>query len=133
MLLLAAARGRLVLGRHRRHRRHPAAPPDHVEIGVPQDRGDPGLEVGAGLELIGVGERPHHGLLHEVVGEAAVMGQEHRKGAQVRQLIDDALVQVVSLFVSHGIAPWTLADPSPLPPGTIRLARARARSVALLS
>src|SRR5207248_6430312 len=36
MLLLAAARGRLVLVRDCRHRRHPAAPPDYVEKRIPQ-------------------------------------------------------------------------------------------------
>src|ERR1051326_2629124 len=56
------------------------------------------------------------------------MCQEHRKSAQVRQLLDDVLVQVVSLFVSHGIAPWTLAESIPaFPQEQIRLARTHMR------
>ncbi len=116
MLLLPAARGRLVLRRHRAHRRHAAAPPHHVEIRVPQDGGDPGLEVRARLELVGMRKRAHHRFLHQIVGKAPVMRQQHRKRTQMRQLLDDALVQVGSLVVWHGgLAPWTLAIYSPFP------------------
>jgi hypothetical protein len=44
------------------------------------------------------------------------MRQQHRKRTQMRQLLDDALVQVGSLVVWHGnLAPWTLAIYSRFP------------------
>jgi hypothetical protein len=46
-----------------------------------------------------VSERTHGSLLHEVVGKAAVMGEQDRESPQMRQLLDDALMQVVSLLV----------------------------------
>jgi hypothetical protein len=55
------------------------------------------------------------------------MRQQHRKRTQMRQLLDDALVQVGSLVVWHGsLAPWTLAIYSRVPCKKFRPSR-RAR------
>ena len=47
---------------------------DVADVGVAQDRVEPGAEVGAFLELVLVGPGPQHGLLHQVIDHVAATG-----------------------------------------------------------
>ena len=52
---------------------------------------EPGAQVGVGLELVPVTDRPEQRLLHEVVGAVAVPGQRPGKGAQQRDPRNDGI------------------------------------------
>ena len=49
---------------------------------VAQDGHEPGREIGAGLELFLLADRPEHGLLHEILGTRDVMGERDRESPQ---------------------------------------------------
>src|SRR6185503_1725874 len=68
-----------------------ALPTFLVEIGVAENRRQPGEQIGAWTELIGVNERAQHGLLHEIVGEAAIAGEATRKALEAGKVLDDII------------------------------------------
>jgi len=64
-----------------------------AEIGVAQNRHQPGLEVGAGRELIGVDERAQNRLLHEIIGEDAAAGEAPREILQSTEMLNDIILK----------------------------------------
>ena len=67
-----------------------------AEEGIAQDRHDPGLEIGAHAELVGMRERAHHRLLHEVIGQGTIAREAERKGPKMREMPDDVAVQLLA-------------------------------------
>ena len=54
-------------------------------VAVAQDREQPRLQVAAGLELLAVGPRLEHRVLHQIVGARRIAAQRAAEGAQRRQ------------------------------------------------
>ncbi len=61
---------------------------------VAQDREEPGLEIGAGLERVLLVPRLHEGFLHEIVGAVEGARQRRREGTQVRDDGDEFFAKV---------------------------------------
>ena len=59
--------------------------PVGVDEGVREDPVEPGLEVGARLELVERGVGLREGLLHQVLGICGVAGHAHRRGVELVQ------------------------------------------------
>src|SRR3954447_657758 len=67
---------------------------------VAKDREQPGVQIGAGLESVDVGERPQERVLDEVVGAVDIPGQGDAESAQARNAAEERLTHVERRF--HG-------------------------------
>jgi hypothetical protein len=86
----------LVADRRRGHARRiewtdAALPTLLVEIGVTENRRQPSEQIGAWPELIGVNEGAQNGLLHEIVGEAAIAREPACKALKSGKVLDDII------------------------------------------
>src|SRR4029077_3729250 len=62
-----------------------------VEIGIAENRGEPGPQIRASLELLGIVKGPQQRLLDEVVGQRAVAGEETRQRIEMSYMLEDLM------------------------------------------
>jgi hypothetical protein len=63
-----------------------------VEL-IAEDREQPGLQVGAGLEALDMGQASHDGFLNQIVGAVDIPGERDREGPQARDHLDHRLAR----------------------------------------
>lgn len=79
-----------------------------VDEGVAHDGGQPGMEVGAHLKFVAMGECPHGGFLDEVFGVFAIVGQ---LVGQAHELMLKVVKLAVEFSDSHFVL-WFLLETS---------------------
>src|SRR5262249_12864817 len=86
-----------------------------VVVEVAQDREDPGLEIRSGRELVRSRQGAHCRVVHEIVCPVAVPRQRPRKGAQMRNTLDQGRTELRRCFLDRRLAhslPMGFALPS---------------------
>src|SRR6266700_4707098 len=86
----------------------PGAPPA-IQVGVPEDAEEPGLEVRAGRERAAGAERACGGFLGQVGGLLGIAGQRPGESIEVRLKADDLVRDEIVPFAghAHSVAPST--------------------------
>ena len=76
-----------------------------VDEGVGEDLEEPGLDVGAALELVEEAVGPHAGVLHEVLGVALVLGQPEGRRVERVEVGQRQLLELLLGAVGCGESP----------------------------